>query len=110
MAKQFRRAQIVCSPSIHDGTPNTLLEGIASGCFPIASDLESIREWITPNENGLLFDSSDPQSIANALIEAIENKNLRSNAAGLNRGMIASRAEYKMNMQRAEEFYRLITE
>ena len=105
MAYAFRRAQIVCSPSIHDGTPNTLLEGIACGCFPIAGDLESIREWITPNENGLLFDSNDPQSIANALIEAIENKNLREKAAGLNREMIASRAEYKMNMQRAEEFY-----
>jgi glycosyltransferase involved in cell wall biosynthesis len=105
MAKQFQRAQIVCSPSIHDGTPNTLLEGIASGCFPIAGDLESIREWITPNENGLLFDSNDPRSIADAIIHAIENKNLRAKAADLNREMIASRAEYKMNMQRAEEFY-----
>ena len=105
MAKQFRRAQIVCSPSIHDGTPNTLLEGIASGCFPIAGDLESIREWITPNENGLLFDSNDPKSIADAIITAIENKNLRGKAAGLNRETIATRAEYQMNMQKAEEFY-----
>ena len=106
MAEVFRRAQIVVSPSIHDGTPNTLLEGIACGCFPIAGDLESIREWITPNENGLLFDSNDPQSIANALITAIENKNLRNKAAGLNREIIASRAEYKMNMHKTEEFYR----
>ncbi|RPH74349.1 glycosyltransferase, partial [bacterium] len=56
MADAFRRAQIVASPSIHDGTPNTLLEGIACGCFPVAGDLESIREWITPDANGLLFD------------------------------------------------------
>jgi glycosyltransferase involved in cell wall biosynthesis len=105
MAEVFRRAQIVVSPSIHDGTPNTLLEGIASGCFPVAGDLESIREWITPNENGLLFDSTNPQSIADAIITAIENKNLRSKAAGLNQAIISARAEYKMNMQRAEEFY-----
>lgn len=106
MAKVFRRAQVVASPSIHDGTPNTLLEGIACGCFPIAGDLESIREWITPNENGLLFDATDPQSIATAIVTTIENKNLRSNAAGLNQEMIATRAEYQQNMQRAEEFYR----
>ena len=68
MADVFRRAQIVASPSIHDGTPNTLLEGIACGCFPVAGDLESIREWITPDENGLLFDSNDPQSIAKAIV------------------------------------------
>jgi len=106
MANVFRRAQIVVSPSIHDGTPNTLLEGIACGCFPVAGDLESIREWITPNENGLLFDSTNPQSIADAIVTAIESTNLRSKAAGLNQAIISARAEYKSNMQRAEEFYR----
>jgi glycosyltransferase involved in cell wall biosynthesis len=108
MAEHFRRAQIVASPSIHDGTPNSLLEGIACGCFPIAGDLESIREWIKPNKNGLLFDSTDPQSIANAVISALENKSLRQDAAGLNQNIIASRAEYKKNMRKVEEFYRQI--
>lgn len=105
MAETFRRAQIVASPSIHDGTPNSLLEGIACGCFPIAGDLDSIREWITPNENGLLFDSTDAQSIATAILTAIKNKSLRANAAGLNQGMIATRAEYEQTMKRAESFY-----
>jgi glycosyltransferase involved in cell wall biosynthesis len=105
MAEIFRRAQIVASPSIHDGTPNTLLEGIACGCFPIAGDLESIREWITPDENGLLFDSANPQSIADAILTAIQNKNLREKAAGLNQKIIAERAEYGKNMEKVERFY-----
>ena len=105
MADVFRRAQIVVSPSVHDGTPNSLLEGMACGCLPVAGDLESIREWITPNENGLLFDSTNPHSIAEAILVAIENKNLRSKAAGLNREIISARAEYSSNMQRAEDFY-----
>jgi glycosyltransferase involved in cell wall biosynthesis len=105
MAEMFRRAQIVVSPSVHDGTPNSLLEGMACGCFPVAGGLESIREWITPNENGLLFDSTNPESIADAISVAIENKSLRRVAAGLNREIISARAEYKTNMQRAEEFY-----
>jgi glycosyltransferase involved in cell wall biosynthesis len=105
MANVFRRAQIVASPSIHDGTPNSLLEGIACGCFPVAGDLESIREWITPNENGLLFDSNDPHSIADAICSAIENKNVREKAATQNREIISTRAEYGKNMKRAEEFY-----
>jgi glycosyltransferase involved in cell wall biosynthesis len=105
MADVFRRAQIVASPSVHDGTPNTLLEGMACGCFPVAGDLESICEWITPNENGLLFDPADPRAIADAIITGIENKNLREKAAGLNREIISARAEYRSNMQRAELFY-----
>jgi glycosyltransferase involved in cell wall biosynthesis len=108
MANVYRRAQILVSPSIHDGTPNTLLEGMACGCFPTAGNLESIREWISPNENGLLFDSTSPQSIADAIIHAIENKNLREKAAGLNQEIIASRAEYMSNMEKAEEFYKRV--
>jgi glycosyltransferase involved in cell wall biosynthesis len=108
MAEVFRRAQIVASPSIHDGTPNSLLEGIACGCFPVAGGLESIREWITPGENGLLFDPANSQSVAEALLTAIENKSLRQNAAGLNQNIVATRAEYRHNMQRAEEFYRRV--
>ena len=105
MAETFRRAQIVASPSVHDGTPNSLLEGLACGCFPIAGDLESIREWITPRENGLLFDPASAQSIADALLTAIENKSLRQKAAGLNQKLIAARAEYQINMERVETFY-----
>jgi glycosyltransferase involved in cell wall biosynthesis len=105
MADVFRRAQIVASPSIHDGTPNSLLEGMACGCFPVAGDLESIREWITPDRNGKLFDPNEEKSIASAIISAIENQSLREQAAEFNREMIADRAEYSQNMKRAEQFY-----
>jgi len=108
MANVYRRAQILVSPSIHDGTPNTLLEGMACGCFPVVGDLESIREWITPNENGLLFDSTNPQSLADSIIQGIENKNLRSKAAGINQDIISARAEYKSNMLKAEDFYNIV--
>ncbi len=107
MAETFRRAQIVISPSIHDGTPNSLLEGIACGCFPIAGDLESIREWIIPDENGLLFDSNNPQSIADAIITAIENKPLRKKARDINSQIVKIRAEYKVNMQKIDMFYKI---
>ena len=105
MADVFRRAQIVASPSLHDGTPNSLLEGIACGCFPVAGDLESIREWITPDKNGLLFDPTDEKSTAGAIVSALENNSLRETAETLNQEIISSRADYVQNMKRAGEFY-----
>ena len=108
MADVYQSAQILVSPSTHDGTPNTLLEGMACGCFPIAGDLESIREWITDGINGLLIDSGDPSSLADAIIKAIKDKDLRAQAAGQNEALIASRAEYARNMARAEEFYQSV--
>jgi glycosyltransferase involved in cell wall biosynthesis len=109
MGDVFRGAQIVVSPSIHDGTPNTLLEAMACGCFPVAGDLESIREWITHGRNGLLFDANDPQSIADAILLGLEREDLRTEAAGLNTNMISARAEYGVNMKRVLEFYELVT-
>ncbi|MBC7876310.1 MAG: glycosyltransferase family 4 protein [Anaerolineales bacterium] len=108
MADVFRSSQIIVSPAIHDGTPNSLLEGMACGCFPVAGDLESIREWITHGQNGLLVDPNDAQSIADGILLAIEREDLRHEAAGLNAKIISTGAEYGMNMKRVDEFYKLI--
>lgn len=108
MGDLFRGAQLVVSPSVHDGTPNTLIEAMACGCFPIAGDLESIREWITHGQNGLLMDATDPQSIADAILLGLEREDLRTEAAGLNAKLISSRADYEANMKRVEEFYQSI--
>jgi glycosyltransferase involved in cell wall biosynthesis len=109
MGDVFRGAQIIVSPSIHDGTPNSLLEGMACGCFPIAGDLESIREWITHAQNGLLVDPNDPQSIADAILIALEREDLRYEAAGLNAKIISARAEYEGNMEKVVKFYESVT-
>jgi len=105
MADIFRSAAVLVTPSTHDGTPNTLLEGMACGCFPIAGDLESIREWITPGVNGLLVDPSDPNALAEAVLSALDQPDLRAKAAAQNSRIIAERAEYSQDMARAEAFY-----
>lgn len=108
MADQFRRAQVVVSPTTHDGTPNTLLEAMASGCFPVAGDLDSIREWITPGENGVLVDPSDPDALAGAILQALESPALRARAQARNLELIRTRAERGLVMARAEEFVRQV--
>jgi len=91
--KLFRHAQASISVSEHDGTPNSLLEAMALGCLPIAGDIESIREWITPGVNGLLVEPSSPQSLAEAILLALANPNLRASAAEKNLEIIRQRAE-----------------
>jgi len=105
LAGHLRRSQVMVSPSVHDGTPNSLLEGMACGCFPIAGDLESLREWVTPGKNGLLVDATNAPALANAIVEALENANLRHEAAGLNQRLIMQRAEYANCMAQVVEFY-----
>jgi glycosyltransferase involved in cell wall biosynthesis len=105
MGEVFRGAQLVVSPAIHDGAPNSLIEGMACGCFPVAGDLESIREWIMHGQNGLLVNPNDPRSVADAILMGLEKEDLRKNAAGLNAKIISARAEYGANMERVAKFY-----
>jgi len=106
MANLYRKAEVSVSPSLHDGTPNTLLEAMACGCFPLAGDIESIHEWIQPGINGLLFDPNDSKSLADAILYAAEQSDLRVSAAKYNTRLIAERAEYWRVMREADGFYR----
>ena len=104
----YKKAQVYVSPSVHDGTPNSLLEAMACGCFPVTGDVESLREWIAPNINGILVDATNPRRMADAVIAALENEDLRRKAAGQNAELIAARADYARCMQKVEQFYREI--
>ena len=108
MAEVYRRAAVLVSPSTHDGTPNTLLEGMACGCTPVVGDLESIREWVTDGENGLLTDVTAPHRLAESIVRALKSKDLREQAAGLNTKRIAEEAEYNACMSQALSFYQRI--
>lgn len=105
MAELFRQSQISASITTHDGTPNTLLEALACGCFPIAGDIESLREWISPGVNGVLVNPGDPQALATAILRAISQPELRGQARVRNLQLVKERAEYGEVMAAAEEFY-----
>jgi glycosyltransferase involved in cell wall biosynthesis len=101
----FQRAALSVSISAHDGTPNSLLEAMAVGCFPIAGDIESLREWIVPGVNGLLVEPDKAQALAEALVLALENPTLREQAAEANRAIIQERAELNLVRSLIAVFY-----
>ena len=106
MAELFRRCRLLVSPSVHDGTPNTLLEAMACGCVPVAFDGESLREWIVPGLNGLLVEPDNPDALAQAILLALKKSDLQRRARAYNARLIAERASYPRTMSQAEDFYR----
>ena len=101
----FHLSDVTVSVSVHDGTPNTLLEAMACGCFPIVGDLESLREWITPGINGLVVEPDNPQALAEALLLALDRPDLRQTAADINLDLIRQRAEINYVRAQAQVFY-----
>jgi len=110
MADLFRLAQISVSPSLHDGTPNSLLEAMACGCFPVAGDIESVREWITDGENGLLCDPTRQESMAGAIVQALQDRELRDRARAFNLDQVVQRADSTKVMLEAERFYHQVVQ
>jgi glycosyltransferase involved in cell wall biosynthesis len=83
---------------------------MASGCFPIAGDIQSIREWISHGVNGLLVNPNDPSALALAIQKVITQPEMRRQAGERNLQMVKERAEYGKTMQSAEDFYNLVIE
>jgi glycosyltransferase involved in cell wall biosynthesis len=102
----MKKSQVFVSPSLHDGTPNSLIEAMACGCIPVVGNIDSMREWITNGLNGLLVDASDERMLAIAIVRALNEPALQIQAAQVNADLIAERADYGSNMQRVEMFYR----
>ena len=105
MAMVYRMSTVIVSPSEHDGTPNTFLEAISSGCFPVVGDIESLREWVADGENGFLVDPDAPKSLARATSRALKETNLRQAAGMINQNLIAERADRGNVAISAARFY-----
>ena len=63
--------------STDEGMPNAVLEYMASGCAVVASDLQSIREILRHNHNGLLVSYSDIRDLEADLRRVIKQEDLR---------------------------------
>ncbi len=102
----YKRSTLYVSPSLHDGTPNSLLEAMACGCFPVVGNIESMKEWISSGINGVLVDATSPESLAEAIVSALNDPILTGEAKNKNAQIVATRAEYRQCMAKSEAFYK----
>jgi glycosyltransferase involved in cell wall biosynthesis len=94
------RAEVVCSVPSSDGTSVSLLEAMASGCFPIVSDLPANREWVRHEDNGLIVPVRDEGALTAALVRALGDTELRDRARDQNRARIAQDATWEVAVDR----------
>ncbi len=102
LAAELRAAAVYVSTSRSDSTSVSLLEAMACGAFPVVTDLPANREWIADGENGLLV-GREPNGLAEALLRALGDGELRRAAAEKNARIISERGLWRDNMRRVEE-------
>jgi glycosyltransferase involved in cell wall biosynthesis len=96
--------------SISDGMPNTLLEAIVMGVFPIQSNPGGASAEVIKNGiNGYLInDSEDIQAIKNTIAETIFNVKLIENAAEINQKITVERLDYDNNRTKVIDLYKYV--
>lgn len=96
--------------SISDGIPNTLLEAIVMGAFPIQSNPgNATAEIIADGINGFLI--NDPKcnnEIYSIICKALNNKSLIAKAYAFNENIAKLRLDYAINNIKVNNLYRKI--
>ena len=64
------RCDYFCLPSMNEGMPNALLEAMASGCVPIATDISGVRDVINGDDVGFIVEPD-----AHSIVDVIKNTN-----------------------------------
>ena len=105
MLRLMGRARVAIGVSVTDGTPNTMLEAMIMGAFPIQSDTVSTAEWINQGQNGLLVPPEDPEAIAAAIRRAVTDDELVDRAAETNWQTAVARLDYAKVQKQVIEMY-----
>jgi glycosyltransferase involved in cell wall biosynthesis len=100
-------AHVYVSVPDTDSLALSTMEAMATGAFPIVSDLPS-QDWIVHGINGLRVPPRNVHALADAIYEALTNTELRRNAVAINRERVEAEGRREMNLLRMERhFYRL---
>ncbi|RKR10940.1 glycosyl transferase family 4 [Flavobacterium sp. 90] len=98
--------------SISDGMPNTLLEAIVMGAFPIQSNPGGATEEIITNGiNGFLIENPESVSeIKTLILHAISDFQMVEKAAIENENIVMQRLDYSSNRIKVIDIYKNILE
>jgi glycosyltransferase involved in cell wall biosynthesis len=83
LVKRYHQADVFIHPSVvtkqgnRDVIPNVLAEAMASGVPVISTRLAGIQELIQADENGLLVTPGDPQALAEAVVNLMQDDKKR---------------------------------
>jgi glycosyltransferase involved in cell wall biosynthesis len=95
VAPWLRAMDVFVLPSLSEALSNSLMEAMACGCCPIASDVGGNPELIAHGETGLLFPSGDAGALAERLDLVLRDLELRHR--------LAAKAEQRMHTEFTRE-------
>lgn len=105
----LQKSNFYLSMPITEGVSASLFEAMATGCYPIVTNIIGNQYWIKHKLNGQLIDVDDYKMLAKEILWAFQNEDYRNKAIEKNRIFIEQNVDYKINMQIiADKYHELI--
>jgi len=108
MLQRFSEARIYIGISLSDGISTSLLEAMATGCYPIQTDTSCANEWLT-TRSGSMVKPDDIRQVSASLQLALSNDSLVDTSSQINSQTIRSRASVATVSATAIDFYQNLT-
>jgi glycosyltransferase involved in cell wall biosynthesis len=105
VAAYLRDADIFITTSRSDGANISLLEAMASGCYPVVTDIPATRQWFDAGAVGTAVPLDDAGALAAAVVAAARDAEGRRRARTPNRAVVLARGLWRDNMRRTEEAF-----
>ena len=102
------KARVMLAPSLTDGVPNTMMEAMACGAFPIVSPLSTITPVVEDEKNVLFARNLYPHELAKAIERAMADDALVDSAAETNLGLIKRIADRDKVRVRVNNYYKAL--
>ena len=99
LPKILNQCPLYLSIPTTEGVSSSLFEAMASGCFPIVTNLPGNRAFINPKQNGDLVPVDNAHALANAIIAFLENPSQYEAAIIENRKLIDNKVSLTKNMK-----------
>ena len=104
MLRHFSESRVYLGISLSDGISTSLLESMATGCYPIQTRTSCGAEWVR-SDSGSLVPHDDVDAIATELITALTDDTKVDEACRINRLIIEARASDSVVSEIVSDFY-----
>ena len=105
IANVISMCEIIVQPSLFEGLPRVLVEAMYLGKPVVGTDVDGIREIIEHGKTGLLIPSKDAKSLANAVIQLLDNESLANELGRKASKFIKSNYDARIMAQQTELLY-----
>ncbi len=110
LPRYYHAADLYVSASHSDGSSVSLMEALASGLPALVSDIPGNREWILPGEHGWWFPDGDAEAMAQAILQAVEQRERLPVLGAAARTLAEQRADWSKNFQQLLRAYDMAVE